>query len=159
MRQLVASSEALSDRLSIDYMYSGKRPVGVAGGKPVPWPAASAPWPAASAPSRAASAPLQTASRLFPLARKGPCLFPLARKGPCLWGARNHSAESTSKQPPEQKMKKRYRPGTVALREILKYQKSTDLLIRKLPFQRLVKEICNELINLANDPNGKRWQT
>lgn len=35
----------------------------------------------------------------------------------------------------------RYRPGTVALREIRKYQKSTDLLIRKLPFQRLVKEI------------------
>ncbi len=32
----------------------------------------------------------------------------------------------------------RYRPGTVALREIRKYQKSTDLLIRKLPFQRLV---------------------
>ncbi|PWS22562.1 hypothetical protein DKP78_17740, partial [Enterococcus faecium] len=32
----------------------------------------------------------------------------------------------------------RYRPGTVALREIRKYQKSTELLIRKLPFQRLV---------------------
>ncbi|KAL2892830.1 histone H3.3a [Bienertia sinuspersici] len=32
----------------------------------------------------------------------------------------------------------RFRPGTVALREIRKYQKSTDLLIRKLPFQRLV---------------------
>ncbi|KAL3682165.1 hypothetical protein R1sor_000187 [Riccia sorocarpa] len=31
----------------------------------------------------------------------------------------------------------RYRPGTVALREIRKYQKSTELLIRKLPFQRL----------------------
>merc|ERR1711906_109895 len=35
----------------------------------------------------------------------------------------------------------RYRPGTVALREIRKYQKSTELLIRKLPFQRLVKEV------------------
>ena len=35
----------------------------------------------------------------------------------------------------------RYRPGTVALREIRRYQKSTDLLIRKLPFQRLVREI------------------
>ncbi len=34
-----------------------------------------------------------------------------------------------------------YRPGTVALREIRRYQKSTDLLIRKLPFQRLVREI------------------
>nr|AAC46613.1 histone H3 [Plasmodium falciparum] len=38
----------------------------------------------------------------------------------------------------------RYRPGTVALREIRKSQKSTDLLIRKLPFQRLVREIAQE---------------
>ena len=37
----------------------------------------------------------------------------------------------------------RYRPGTVALREIRKYQKSTDLLIRKMPFCRLVKEIMD----------------
>ncbi|KAK9665500.1 hypothetical protein RND81_14G115800 [Saponaria officinalis] len=36
----------------------------------------------------------------------------------------------------------RYRPGTVALREIRKYQKSTELLIRKSPFQRLVREIA-----------------
>ncbi len=34
--------------------------------------------------------------------------------------------------------KHRYRPGTVALREIRKYQKSSDLLLRKLPFARLV---------------------
>ena len=39
----------------------------------------------------------------------------------------------------------RYRPGTVALRQIRKYQKSTELLIRKLPFQRLVKEVVREL--------------
>lgn len=38
--------------------------------------------------------------------------------------------------------KRRNRPGIVALREIRKYQKSTELLIRKLPFQRLVKEIA-----------------
>ena len=38
----------------------------------------------------------------------------------------------------------RYRPGTVALREIRRYQKSTDLLIRKAPFQRLVREIAND---------------
>ena len=36
----------------------------------------------------------------------------------------------------------RFRPGTVALREIRKYQKSTELLIRKMPFQRLVREIA-----------------
>ena len=38
----------------------------------------------------------------------------------------------------------RYRPGTVALREIRRYQKTTDLLIRKLPFQRIVKDIAQE---------------
>lgn len=36
----------------------------------------------------------------------------------------------------------RFRPGTVALREIRRYQKSTELLIRKLPFQRLVREVA-----------------
>ena len=38
----------------------------------------------------------------------------------------------------------RYRPGTVALRDIRRYQKSTELLIRKLPFQRLVKEVAQD---------------
>ena len=36
----------------------------------------------------------------------------------------------------------RYRPGTVALREIRRYQKSSELLIRRIPFQRLVREIA-----------------
>ena len=40
--------------------------------------------------------------------------------------------------------KRRFRPVTVALREIRRYQKSTDLLIRKLPFQCLVREIIFE---------------
>ncbi|CAB9509068.1 Histone H3 [Seminavis robusta] len=39
----------------------------------------------------------------------------------------------------------RYRPGTVAIREIRRYQRSTDLLIRKLPFQRLVREIAQDI--------------
>jgi len=38
----------------------------------------------------------------------------------------------------------RYKPGTVALREIRRYQKTTELLIRKLPFQRLVREIAQD---------------
>lgn len=41
----------------------------------------------------------------------------------------------------------RYRPGTVALREIRRYQKSTDLLMRKLPFQRLVREVASDFKN------------
>lgn len=46
----------------------------------------------------------------------------------------------------------RYRPGTVALREIRKYQRSTDLLIRKMPFARLVREITNVFA-----PEPFRW--
>ena len=46
----------------------------------------------------------------------------------------------------------RYRPGTVALREIRRYQKSTELLIRKLPFQRLVREIAQDF------KTDLRWQ-
>jgi len=38
----------------------------------------------------------------------------------------------------------RYRPGTVALREIRRYQKSTELLLRKIPFARLVREIAQD---------------
>ena len=40
---------------------------------------------------------------------------------------------------------RRYRPGTVALREIRRYQKTSELLIRKIPFQRLVREIVHNL--------------
>ena len=42
------------------------------------------------------------------------------------------------------KKPRRFRPGTQALREIRKYQKSTELLIRKMPFQRLVREISTD---------------
>ncbi len=38
----------------------------------------------------------------------------------------------------------RFRPGTVALREIRRYQKSNELLIRKVPFQRLVREVAQD---------------
>ena len=39
----------------------------------------------------------------------------------------------------------RFRPGIVALREIRRYQKTTELLIKKLPFQRLVREIAQDI--------------
>ena len=38
----------------------------------------------------------------------------------------------------------RYRPGTVALREIRRYQKSSELLIRKYLFQLLVREVAQD---------------
>ena len=37
-----------------------------------------------------------------------------------------------------------FRPGVMVLREIRHYQKSSALLIRKLPFQRLVREIAQD---------------
>ena len=45
-------------------------------------------------------------------------------------------------------MKKKVQPGMNALKEIRKYQKSTDLLIRRLPFARLV---CPPSITRWND--------
>jgi histone H3 len=54
------------------------------------------------------------------------------------------SARKTASTTAGMKKPHRYRPGTVALREIRRYQKSTELLIRKLPFQRLVREIAQE---------------
>ena len=53
-------------------------------------------------------------------------------------------ARKTTPIPMNIKRPHRYRPGTLALREIRKFQKSTDLLIRKLPFQRVVKEIATK---------------
>eukprot|EP00056_Hartaetosiga_gracilis_P016830 m.5965 g.5965 ORF g.5965 m.5965 type:complete len:135 (+) comp4774_c0_seq1:123-527(+) len=53
------------------------------------------------------------------------------------------------------KKKRRHRPGTVALSEIRRFQKSTDLLIRKLPFARVVREVAAQF-NISSEP--LRWQ-
>ncbi|AFR92201.1 histone H3 [Cryptococcus neoformans] len=61
------------------------------------------------------------------------------------------------KSPSGPKKKHRFRPGTVALREIRHYQKSTDLLIAKLPFSRVVREVA---MNVGSDEVGEyRWQS
>ena len=46
-----------------------------------------------------------------------------------------------------EKPKQKYRPGTLALREIQKYQKSTELLICKLPFIQLVQEVGQQFLS------------
>ena len=56
--------------------------------------------------------------------------------------SKNITVKAPRKPSPHQMQKKRrFRPGTVALREIWQYQKSTDLLIRRAPFQRVIYEI------------------
>lgn len=69
-----------------------------------------------------------------------------ARKSTGGKAPRKQLATKAARKPEEQAVRKphRYRPGTVALREIRKYQRSTELLIRKLPFQRLVREIAQD---------------
>ena len=69
------------------------------------------------------------------------------QKAPAVKNNATKSPTNAVKQPkinhaPQVKHVRRNRPGTVALREIRKYQKSTELLLRKAPFQRLVREIA-----------------
>lgn len=82
-----------------------------------------------------------------------------ARKTPGITGGKaprkqlaTKSARKTSGETPASgaSKKHRYKPGTVALREIRRYQKSTERLIRKLPFQRLCRTICREQANAAD---------
>ncbi|KAM9418332.1 histone H3-like centromeric protein A [Salvelinus alpinus] len=64
------------------------------------------------------------------------------------------SGPSASAGPaPSLRKKRRFRPGTRALMEIRKYQKSTDLLLRKRPFARLVREVCQ-----TYSRDFMRWQ-
>ncbi len=55
------------------------------------------------------------------------------------------SGSDPSQEKPAHFQKRRFRPGTKAIQEIKKYQKGTDLLMRKGPFQRLVREITDEM--------------
>ena len=63
--------------------------------------------------------------------------IPVAQKAP----RKTLLTKAARKMMAPQRRKRRYRPGTVALRQIRRYQKSTELLINKLPFYRLVREI------------------
>ena len=63
------------------------------------------------------------------------------RKGNGIVRVTRSSAKNTLLENNGVKKSRRFRPGTRALMEIRKYQKSTELLIKKKPFQRLVKDI------------------
>jgi len=67
-----------------------------------------------------------------------------------------HSGGVEPGDPIPHKKKHRYKPGTVALQEIRRYQRSTDLLLLKLPFSRLVREIALTLLPRNLD---LRWQS
>ncbi|KAK3322356.1 histone H3-like centromeric protein cse-4 [Apodospora peruviana] len=69
---------------------------------------------------------------------------------------RRKSSNVQPGDPVPQGKKRRYRPGTLALREIRRYQNSSELLLLKLPFARLVREIA-----MHCRPTGEemRWQS
>ena len=72
------------------------------------------------------------------------------------------AAKKSGMKAPKGGVKKRYRyrPGTVALKQIRQYQKSMELLIRKLPFQRLVREIAGDSQIITSPLCGKvRFQS
>ena len=71
-------------------------------------------------------------------------IVPTGGKAPRKQISNKQAARKTAPSMGGIKKPHRYRPGTVALREIRKYQKSTELLIRKLPFQRIVREVAQE---------------
>ncbi|KAG1752707.1 histone-fold-containing protein [Suillus paluster] len=75
---------------------------------------------------------------------------------------RPQSAADAEEEEGQTRKKRRYRPGTLALREIRKYQRSTDLLLRRLPFSRVVREIAMDMMTDTNYERGEaglRWQS
>ena len=96
---------------------------------------------------------IRTAMRYPVVNRKKPILYvyPIHKKVGKKEGLQNvgYSTASWEKADAARKQGRlvkvgQFRPGTMALREIRHYQKSTALLIRKLPFQRLVREIAQD---------------
>ena len=58
--------------------------------------------------------------------------------------SKSKSIKKASGADQKEKKKFRWRPGTVVLREIKRYQRSTEMLLRRTPFQRIVREIAKE---------------
>ncbi|KAH7067035.1 histone H3 [Paraphoma chrysanthemicola] len=71
-------------------------------------------------------------------------------------GARVESNRRLGQVPPAPARPRRYKPGTVALREIRRYQKSTDLLIPRISFHRVVREVA---LSVTREDGPTRWQS
>jgi histone H3/H4 len=116
----------------------------------------------AAAPKTAAAKPV-VAKKTLPAAQKAPRPS-IAQKSPRPFTARKSfpatptNASSYRGTPGTAGKSRRYRPGTVALREIRRFQKNTDLLIPRLPFSRLVKEIA-QAVSAASSVHGLRFQS
>lgn len=100
------------------------------------------------------------------ISRKGGGGKQIARKAPVHSSIRPgkgkgkgvHVSGKLSSLAPGKKKPRRFRPGTLALREIRKYQKTTDLLFKKAPFCRIVKHVADEFASGTSFPSGVRFQ-
>ena len=110
-------------------------------------------------PSSPASSPTKRPAFLPSKAPRTNLPSDLARAGPI--GKRPSSFNGRAGgQAQVSNTRRRHRPGVKAIREIRHFQKTTDLLIRKLPFARLVREVANDFICTEFDDGvGLRWQS
>jgi len=110
---------------------------------------------AASATAKKPSPTKKTPVKNVPVARK---TLPAAVKQPARTsiGMKRPRKSLPTHQSVVQTPKRRWKPGTKALREIRAFQKSTNLLIPRLPFARLVKELAQEL---SRQGGGLRFQS
>ncbi|GAQ92406.1 histone H3 [Klebsormidium nitens] len=88
-----------------------------------------------------------------PAAGEGKQTLEKGGSGKAVVGAKRKSSVAITPPRPEKKPR-RYKPGTLALREIRKYQKSTDFLIPKSTFARIVKRLCSTYLKQQD----LRWQ-
>ena len=100
----------------------------------------------------AAAAQKITGKKIGPASKLGKKKLEKSPKTPA---QKRKSMTGPSRTPGTQRKKQKWRPGTVALREIRQYQRSTNLLIPKLPFSRLIKELANE----RSSSGGLRFQS
>ncbi|GAA5941404.1 hypothetical protein JCM3775_004918 [Rhodotorula graminis] len=95
-----------------------------------------------------------------PLGGAGAPAGKLPRKRPAVKAAKPPPRVKRAQPANPAKKPFRYRPGAGALKEIRHYQKSTDLLVRRLPFARLVREIATEFFEDEDGQGvGLRWQS
>ncbi|GAA5901710.1 hypothetical protein JCM8208_003564 [Rhodotorula glutinis] len=98
-------------------------------------------------------------ARVKPIPRKTPAAKVAARQP--LGGARKgkaaDEAEPEGAGSPRPRKARRYKPGALALKEIRQFQKSTGLLLSKLPFARVVREIAIDFVE--DHTVAMRWQS
>ncbi|MBI88251.1 MAG: hypothetical protein CMB67_04405 [Euryarchaeota archaeon] len=73
-------------------------------------------------------------------------------------GKQIHGKGNLNSLLPGSRKPRRWKPGTVALRDIRKLQRSTELLIRKLPFSRIVRESAEQQASMSAFPEGVKFQ-